>query len=114
MRQVEIADYYGFDGWLINIENPIRPDHVPALQQFVQLLTLLMHSRRPDSQVCVPIGASSWIDKTADDNEKASARLLIPWQKLLLAADRVCMETSPHVLKPTGILPDTCMICPCR
>ena len=28
---VDIADHYGFQGWLVNIENVVREDLVPAL-----------------------------------------------------------------------------------
>ena len=36
---VTIADYYGFDGWLINIENPIATAQLEVLLHFLQYLT---------------------------------------------------------------------------
>ncbi|XP_031558651.1 cytosolic endo-beta-N-acetylglucosaminidase-like [Actinia tenebrosa] len=48
---VEIADYYKFDGWLINIENPIQPAKVINLIDFVDYLTKAVHQRNPFGQV---------------------------------------------------------------
>lgn len=35
---IEIAKYYGFDGWFINIENPIPKEQIRVLQQFIVYL----------------------------------------------------------------------------
>ncbi|XP_055328194.1 cytosolic endo-beta-N-acetylglucosaminidase-like [Paramacrobiotus metropolitanus] len=35
---VQIADYYGFEGWLINIENSIEPENVDQVVNFLRLL----------------------------------------------------------------------------
>ncbi len=47
-RLVEISDYYGFDGWFINIENPLQPsiEKVGKMKEFVELLTKEMHSKQ--------------------------------------------------------------------
>ena len=35
-----IASQMGFEGWLINIENKVAPEHVVFLELFVEELTL--------------------------------------------------------------------------
>ncbi|XP_055876082.1 uncharacterized protein LOC106055275 isoform X1 [Biomphalaria glabrata] len=39
-KLAQMALAYGFNGWLINIENKIEIDHIPGLQYFVHELTL--------------------------------------------------------------------------
>ena len=46
-----IAMYYNFDGWLVNIENPVSPRGVEHLLHFLSLLTATMHSLHPASHV---------------------------------------------------------------
>eukprot|EP01006_Ploeotia_vitrea_P023028 TRINITY_DN55477_c0_g1_i1.p1 TRINITY_DN55477_c0_g1~~TRINITY_DN55477_c0_g1_i1.p1 ORF type:complete len:935 (-),score=56.18 TRINITY_DN55477_c0_g1_i1:28-2811(-) len=48
---ISIAQYYGFDGWLINIENPIHPSMMETLVTFLITLTTGMHSAIEGSQV---------------------------------------------------------------
>ncbi|EDO36828.1 predicted protein, partial [Nematostella vectensis] len=58
---VKMADYYNFDGWLVNIENPIQvgvpclpvgfDTQVDNLIEFVKYLTEKMHESRPHSLV---------------------------------------------------------------
>ena len=40
---VNIALYYRFDGWLVNVENEIDVERVPNLLEFVSMLTEAMH-----------------------------------------------------------------------
>ena len=40
---VNLALYYRFDGWLVNVENEVREDLVERLLEFVALLTEAMH-----------------------------------------------------------------------
>ena len=35
-RLAAIAARYGFEGWLVNIENPMRPDHLVRLRHFLR------------------------------------------------------------------------------
>ena len=35
---IDIADHHGFQGWLVNIENVVREDLVPALIDMVAML----------------------------------------------------------------------------
>ncbi|CAL1291727.1 unnamed protein product [Larinioides sclopetarius] len=51
MQLVNIATYYNFDGWLINIENEVKPYQIPLLKYFVKSLTTKMHAYIPGSQV---------------------------------------------------------------
>ena len=49
---IAIAKYYGFDGWLLNFENPIRTGlHMQNLLHFVSFLTENIHSAIPGSQI---------------------------------------------------------------
>jgi mannosyl-glycoprotein endo-beta-N-acetylglucosaminidase len=40
---VNIALYYRFDGWLVNVENEIDVEHIANLLEFVRMLTDAMH-----------------------------------------------------------------------
>lgn len=55
---VEIQKIYGFDGWLLNIENEI--EHVELLRDFVELVTVQTHQQ--DSEAVV-----IWYDSVTKD-----------------------------------------------
>ncbi|XP_072167910.1 cytosolic endo-beta-N-acetylglucosaminidase-like [Diadema setosum] len=72
-KMVEIAKYYNFDGWLVNIENPIAPNHMPQLVGFVDYLTKQMHAHVPGSKVIwydsvIADGTLRWQDMLNDNN----------------------------------------------
>ena len=46
-KLVEIAEFYGFEGWLINIECEIDPKSIESLITFIKLLTDTMHTHNP-------------------------------------------------------------------
>jgi mannosyl-glycoprotein endo-beta-N-acetylglucosaminidase len=47
---VRIAEYYGFDGWFINIEAQLpSKDHVQRFLEFMNALRTKLHSQLPDS-----------------------------------------------------------------
>jgi mannosyl-glycoprotein endo-beta-N-acetylglucosaminidase len=48
---VAIAAHHCFDGWLLNIENEIKPDQISTLIGFVRYLTERMHARQPGAEV---------------------------------------------------------------
>ncbi|HEX7243501.1 MAG TPA: endo-beta-N-acetylglucosaminidase [Longimicrobiaceae bacterium] len=49
---VGAAEYYGFDGWLWNVEAPLPPNvSVEAFEDFVKALTHAMHEKLPGSLV---------------------------------------------------------------
>jgi mannosyl-glycoprotein endo-beta-N-acetylglucosaminidase len=50
-RLVQIAAHYRFDGWLVNIENPLTVDQVRRLGKFLSYLTEQMHAAVPESEV---------------------------------------------------------------
>ena len=84
---VEIAQYYRFDGWLINIENPIhvsfslhsplhsyvfgllQPMLLDKLYMLLSLITTGMHSASPSSKVI-------WYDSVTTEG-------LLKWQNML-------------------------------
>lgn len=51
MQLANIALYYGFEGWLLNIENPVLRRLIPSLVHFIRVLRKLMHEMVPGSQV---------------------------------------------------------------
>jgi mannosyl-glycoprotein endo-beta-N-acetylglucosaminidase len=64
---VAIAVHFGFDGWLVNIENPV--DDVPALEAFLADLTRLTHA-------AIPHGRVLWYDSVIKSGE-------LRWQNCL-------------------------------
>lgn len=50
-KLVDISRYYGFDGWLVNIENVLSEVAVKNMPPFLRYLTDQMHARVPDSQI---------------------------------------------------------------
>ncbi|EPZ32719.1 glycoside hydrolase [Rozella allomycis CSF55] len=66
---VKLAEYYGFDGWFINIESPLPDSLVPELLNFVKCLKLKIHER-------IPHGKVIWYDSLTIDGE-------IKWQNRL-------------------------------
>ncbi|CAK8690478.1 unnamed protein product [Clavelina lepadiformis] len=50
-KLIEVATYYGFDGWLINIENEINTEKVSDLIEFIGYLTAGMHEVDKNSLV---------------------------------------------------------------
>ncbi|KAI4306874.1 hypothetical protein L6164_030116 [Bauhinia variegata] len=61
-RLAELAFALGFDGWLINMEVNLDPHRIPNLKEFVNHLTLTMHSSVPGSLVI-------WYDSITIDGE---------------------------------------------
>jgi mannosyl-glycoprotein endo-beta-N-acetylglucosaminidase len=57
---VRIAVHFGFDGWLVNIENPV--DDVPALKTFLLDLTCATHAAIPHARVL-------WYDSVIDSGD---------------------------------------------
>ncbi|KAK9806678.1 hypothetical protein WJX73_007371 [Symbiochloris irregularis] len=47
----KLMAHYAFDGWLINIENPVLPLLLPNLQHFLRVLTAACKAANPNSQV---------------------------------------------------------------
>ncbi|XP_022782024.1 cytosolic endo-beta-N-acetylglucosaminidase-like [Stylophora pistillata] len=75
---VDIAEYYGFDGWLLNIENPIQPVQINNLEEFVKSLTTKMHQSIPNSLVI-------WYDSVTYKGD-------LSWQNELNAKNRVFFD----------------------
>eukprot|EP00668_Euglena_longa_P014756 GGOE01018775.1.p1 GENE.GGOE01018775.1~~GGOE01018775.1.p1 ORF type:complete len:728 (-),score=136.24 GGOE01018775.1:200-2383(-) len=74
-KLVEVALYYGFDGWLINIENCVTPDLVPHLVAFCEHLTRRMHEENLRSKVIwydsltFPEGVLKWQNRLSPLNQ---------------------------------------------
>jgi mannosyl-glycoprotein endo-beta-N-acetylglucosaminidase len=73
---VEAAAYYGFDGWLWNVESNLPADvSVAAFTRFVQALTEAMHTRLPLSQViwydALTVDGTVDCQNTLNDKNKA-------------------------------------------
>ncbi|XP_065846189.1 cytosolic endo-beta-N-acetylglucosaminidase-like isoform X2 [Oscarella lobularis] len=70
---VGVALYYKLDGWLVNIENPIRRDLVSNLRDFVAYLTERMNASIPHSEVIwydsvTTSGTLKWQNELNDQN----------------------------------------------
>ncbi|KAL0046963.1 hypothetical protein WJX82_003119 [Trebouxia sp. C0006] len=73
MQLAQIASYYGFDGWLLNIENPVLQRLIPNLVHFIRVLRKVMHEMVPGSQVVwydavTTEGILEWQDTVNDLN----------------------------------------------
>uniref|UniRef100_A0A8K9VGU1 Cytosolic endo-beta-N-acetylglucosaminidase n=1 Tax=Oncorhynchus mykiss TaxID=8022 RepID=A0A8K9VGU1_ONCMY len=74
-RLVQIAHCYGFDGWLINIENPLGETAVKNTPLFLRYLTDQMHERVPGSMAL-------WYDSVLENGQ-------LKWQNELNPSNRV-------------------------
>lgn len=61
-RLVQIAEFFRFDGWLINIENTLSPAAVRNMPPFLQYLTARLHRQ-------VPGGLVLWYDSVVQTGE---------------------------------------------
>ncbi|KAF7816514.1 cytosolic endo-beta-N-acetylglucosaminidase 1 [Senna tora] len=68
-RLAELAAALGFDGWLLNMEVDLDPGQISNLKEFVNHLTLTMHSSVPGSLVI-------WYDSVTTNGE-------LQWQNKL-------------------------------
>ncbi|KAJ7989901.1 hypothetical protein DPEC_G00309290 [Dallia pectoralis] len=74
-RLFQISHYYGFDGWLINIENTLSEAAVKNAPLFLRYLTDQMHERLPGSMVL-------WYDSVVENGE-------LKWQNELNKSNSV-------------------------
>uniref|UniRef100_A0AAY4AVR5 Cytosolic endo-beta-N-acetylglucosaminidase n=2 Tax=Denticeps clupeoides TaxID=299321 RepID=A0AAY4AVR5_9TELE len=77
-KLVEMSDCYGFDGWLINIENVLSETAVKNMPPFLHYLTDCMHKRVTGSVVI-------WYDSVLQDGK-------LKWQNELNDHNRVFFE----------------------
>eukprot|EP00047_Mylnosiga_fluctuans_P023135 m.132631 g.132631 ORF g.132631 m.132631 type:complete len:814 (+) comp9490_c0_seq1:35-2476(+) len=77
-RLVQIAEYYGFDGWLINIENQVPPEHVQNIVAFLAALKRL-------TAQCNPHGLVLWYDSVLQNGQLA-------WQNRLNAGNKLFFD----------------------
>jgi mannosyl-glycoprotein endo-beta-N-acetylglucosaminidase len=71
---VEITEFYGFDGWLINIENKIDEEFVQNLVYFVDLLTKSLKNKDKKYKVIwydsvIKTGELKWQNEMNDLNK---------------------------------------------
>ncbi|CAG8535418.1 8876_t:CDS:2, partial [Acaulospora morrowiae] len=74
-KMVQMALYYNFDGWFINVESPLigGTPHARQVIKFMEYLTQQMHKHKPGSVVLwydsiTKEGALSWQDQLNDMN----------------------------------------------
>ncbi|XP_007575693.1 cytosolic endo-beta-N-acetylglucosaminidase [Poecilia formosa] len=77
-KLVQISHYYGFDGWLINIENNLSEGAVKNAPLFLQYLTEQMHERVPSSLIL-------WYDSVIEDGK-------LKWQNELNQSNRIFFD----------------------
>ena len=78
---VEMAVYYNFDGWFLNLESTMPQIYIPHLIEFLDYLTRRMHQKKPGSKIiwydALTIqGEVDWQDKLTLKN-KVGLRLFI-------------------------------------
>nr|XP_020463999.1 cytosolic endo-beta-N-acetylglucosaminidase [Monopterus albus]XP_020464000.1 cytosolic endo-beta-N-acetylglucosaminidase [Monopterus albus] len=78
-KLVQISHYYGFDGWLINIENVLSEVAVKNTLLFLRYLTDQMHERVPGSLVL-------WYDSVIENGQ-------LKWQNELNQSNRVFFDS---------------------
>ncbi|XP_034045574.1 cytosolic endo-beta-N-acetylglucosaminidase [Thalassophryne amazonica] len=72
-KLVQISCYYGFDGWLINIENTLSEAAVKNMPLFLRYLTDQMHERVPGSLIVwydsvIASGQLKWQNELNESN----------------------------------------------
>ncbi|XP_051905611.1 cytosolic endo-beta-N-acetylglucosaminidase [Hippocampus zosterae] len=77
-KLVEMSSYYGFDGWLINIENTLSDAAVKKTPLFLRYLTNQMHKQVPGSMVL-------WYDSVIENGA-------LQWQNELNQSNRVFFD----------------------
>ncbi|MED6244560.1 hypothetical protein ATANTOWER_016256 [Ataeniobius toweri] len=77
-KLVQISQYYGFDGWLVNIENALSEAAVKNTPLFLRYLTEQMHERVPSSLIL-------WYDSVIENGE-------LTWQNELNQSNRVFFD----------------------
>ncbi|XP_008046496.1 cytosolic endo-beta-N-acetylglucosaminidase [Carlito syrichta] len=78
-RLVQIAQFFHFDGWLINIENSLSPTAVGNTPRFLQYLTAQLHQQ-------VPGGLVLWYDSVVQSGQ-------LKWQDELNEQNRVFFDS---------------------
>lgn len=78
-KLVQIAQYYGFDGWLINIENKLSESAVKNTPSFLRYLTYRMHRGVPESLII-------WYDSVLETGE-------LKWQNELNEKNSVFFDS---------------------
>lgn len=64
-----ISQYFGFEGYLLNIENEIKLEHVEKLEHFVRLLRRKLRAVVPDGEII-------WYDSVTTEGQ-------LKWQNQL-------------------------------
>lgn len=59
---IELAKFYKFDGWLLNVENEIRKEDIEKLKLFIKYLTDGIHKELKNSEII-------WYDSVTRDGE---------------------------------------------
>uniref|UniRef100_A0A3Q2Q7F8 Cytosolic endo-beta-N-acetylglucosaminidase n=1 Tax=Fundulus heteroclitus TaxID=8078 RepID=A0A3Q2Q7F8_FUNHE len=77
-KLVQISQYYGFDGWLINIENRLSEAAVRNTPLFLRYLTDQMHERVPSSLIL-------WYDSVIENGN-------LEWQNELNQSNRMFFD----------------------
>ncbi|XP_048847868.1 cytosolic endo-beta-N-acetylglucosaminidase [Brienomyrus brachyistius] len=77
-KLVQISHCYGFDGWLVNIENDLSEKAVKNLPLFLRYLTDQIHERIPSGQIV-------WYDSVLEGGE-------LKWQNELNERNRVFFQ----------------------
>ncbi|XP_004363545.1 endo-beta-N-acetylglucosaminidase [Capsaspora owczarzaki ATCC 30864] len=83
-----IAQFHGFDGWLVNIENPIAEQDIPMLVDFVTHLKIAVKRVLPSAVVM-------WYDSVTTDGH-------LSWQNALNRNNKVFFDAADSIFLNYG------------
>lgn len=71
---IQLAQFYKFEGWLLNVENEIKETDISKLTFFVQYLTNNIHKKIEHSEIIwydsvINTGKLSWQNELNEKNE---------------------------------------------
>lgn len=84
---VEIAKYYRFDGWFLNIENPIPPEKCGELAEFISYLKVSLQKHVSSDSLVI------WYDSVLFTNGQ------LKWQNALNSSNKVIIHVRSTHLK---------------
>jgi len=92
-KLVEIMDYYGFDGWLLNVENKLDPVKVPYMIKFVNALTKATKKHRKEVLII-------WYDSVTVEGN-------LDWQDALTHLNRDFFDVLDGIFLNYTLKPET-------
>ncbi|GLH02972.1 Uncharacterized protein GBIM_08908 [Gryllus bimaculatus] len=118
-KMVEICEKFGFDGYLLNVENKIPENDVPKLVKFVEELQEALHKKLPHSELVwydsvISNGKLKWQNELNElnklfvcDLKSQSGRLVVVYAVKGVPCDTPCSERRSAELRLALVLRDS-------